>query len=85
MGVPSGANNKPPCASTLCGHMPKNFERNGGREGGGGEFRDSLLLQHICGIQFYIHQDLVYHVSGGTERIWKYGPPGGAEDNAPGI
>ena len=31
MGVPtSGTNNRPPCASKLCGHMPKNFERNGG-------------------------------------------------------
>ena len=52
---------------------------------GGGDFRDGLVMQHICGIPFYIHQHLVYQVSGGTECIWKYGPPGGAEDNGPGI
>ena len=40
MGVPSDANNRPPCASKLCGHVPKNFKRNGGGGWwGGGIFR----------------------------------------------
>ena len=38
-------------------------------EGGGGIFFDWLALQHICGVEFYIHQVLIYHVSGGTECI----------------
>ena len=35
----------------------------------GGNFLDWLTLQHICGIESYVHQVLVYNVSGGTERI----------------
>ena len=61
----------------------KEFREELGKGGGG--FSVLISFAAICGIQFYIHQDLVYHVSGGTECIWKYGPPGGAEDNGPGI
>ena len=64
MGVPSGASSRPPCASKLCGPVPKYEFREEG-----GDFLGWLALQHIRGIEFYVHQVLVYHVSGGTERI----------------
>ena len=66
MGVSNGANSQPPCFSKLCGPLPKHKLW---RRGGGGIFFDWLALQHICGVEFYIHQVLVYHVSGGTECI----------------
>ena len=42
MGVPSGANSQPLCASKLCGPVPK-YEfhvEGGGGGGGGGDFVD---------------------------------------------
>ena len=59
-----GSHSRSPCASQLCRPVPKHEFREEGRG-----FLDWLSLQHIRGIQFYIHQDLVYHVSGGTDCI----------------
>ena len=61
------------------------FREEGGGGGGGGDFLGSLTSRHIHGKEFYVHQVLVYHLSGGTERIQKSGPPEDAEDNGPGI
>ena len=81
MGVPSGANSRPPCASKVCSPVPK-YEF---REEGAGDFLGWLASRHIHEKEFYVHQVLVYHVSGGTKRIQKSGPPEDAEDNSPGI
>ena len=68
MGVPSGANSRPPCASKLCGPVPKyEFPEEEGGEG----FLDWLAFQHIRWIEFCVLQVLVYHASGCTMRIWK--------------
>ena len=64
MGVPSGSHNLSPCASKLCRPVPNYEFRKEGRD-----FLDLLALQHIRGVEFYIHKVLVYHVSGGTDRI----------------
>ena len=39
----------------------------------GADFLDWLALQHIRGIEFCVHQVLVYHVWGGTEHISYFG------------
>ena len=65
-GVSSGASIRPPCFSKLCDPVPK-YEF---REGGGRIFWIDIALQNIRGIEFYVHQVLVYHVSGtGIEHI----------------
>ena len=59
MGLPSGANSRPPCAFKLCSPLPK-YEF---REEGGGIFWTGSALQHTRGIEFDVHHVLVYHRS----------------------
>ena len=58
--VPDGANSRPPCSSKLCSTLLKYEFREERRD-----FRDLLVLQRIRGIEFYVHQALVYYL-----RAW---------------
>ena len=63
MGVPSGANSRPPCASKLCGPVPKyEFPEEGGFSG--------LISFSAHSLKRILRPwVLVYHVLGGTKRI----------------